>query len=162
MSRQIAPLIMVKIVHIIIEFFMVITSQSWGAYYTRELITLPVSQKWQKETGGQCEGQLIALALVGFCSCCFTLTACKRQVSTWPTWRSRHSPGRVVGNDSMHRQRSRDVRMRMFPWTPPWTHTDTFTDNVFADTSTYCCTYLRAFGTQQLIKYQYIYTRYTR
>jgi len=37
-------------------------SQSWAAYYTRELISLPVSEKWQNETRVQREGQLIALA----------------------------------------------------------------------------------------------------
>ena len=37
-------------------------SQSRGAYYTHELISLEVSQKWLKETTVQREGQLIAPA----------------------------------------------------------------------------------------------------
>ena len=36
-------------------------SQSRSVYYTCELISLPVFQKWQKETVVQHEGQLIAL-----------------------------------------------------------------------------------------------------
>ena len=47
-------------------------SESRGAYYTCELISLAVSQKWQETT---VQRQLTALAAVGICSCCLMLTA---------------------------------------------------------------------------------------
>ena len=48
---------------------------------------------------------------------------------------SRRSPGRVIGNDRMHRQRSTDVRKRTFLRT----HTDL---DAFRDTSMYFCAYV--------------------
>ena len=82
----------------------------------------------------------------------------KFQLPHWPTWRSRHrcdsqllSPSlppfaqesnRKRLYDHMCRHRSRDLRMRTFPWKRPWTHTDAFRDT---SASAHCCAYLLVF-----------------